>query len=120
MPKTKPVHIGGTAKGKKHDVSLHQCAAYMYECKAKAVPGSFTIGTAQGQEVVRSVMDAIFGQDPLYIQSGPKGQSYRQTKFKFVNRWASKHMHDEDLTTNAAGAGGAQAGDRFISRGTLS
>ena len=113
VPGAKPIHSGGTVKGKKHDVSLHQCAAYLYEHRAKAAPGSFTIETAQGQEIVLSVTEAIFGEDPLYIQSGPKGRSYRQGKFKFVNRWASRHMQGEDLTTNAVGAGGAQKTHKF-------
>ena len=112
-PRAKTVHSGGSVKGKKHDVNLHQCVAYLYEHRANAAPGSFTIETAQGQEIVLSVTKAIFGQEPLYTQSGPKGQSYRQGKFKFVNRWASKHMQGEDLATNAAGAGGAQKTHKF-------
>jgi hypothetical protein len=39
----------------------------VYEHKAKVAPGSFTIETAQGQEIVYFVTEAIFGHDPLYI-----------------------------------------------------
>ena len=67
VPTTKPVHIDGNAKGQKHNVSMHQCVVYVYEHKAKVAPGCFTIETAQGQEIVHFVTEAIFGHDLFYI-----------------------------------------------------
>jgi hypothetical protein len=79
---------GGTTKGTKYDLQLRHVVAYMYEMNMNASPEPFTFDTKEGQDLVRHVVEVVFGDTPAYQQTGSKGRSHRQGKIKFVHRWA--------------------------------